>query len=313
VLNQRSLASVANEVDAAVAHERASERVHLLLACTRLTLTMTNDAPASPATDRFASLHLASLEDQPIRAPSHAEQARTLAARLSNGTLGTLCRDPRGYPYGSSVTVAFDAGRPVLLMSELDEHTKHLHHDPRASLLVADSCVDDPLANARMTMLGECWPAPDTKAAAKVFLARHPEAAYYADFDDFAYWRVELSAIRFVGGYGGMSWVSASDYFAAQPDPLGPHAVGIIKRMNEDHRAALPLYCRAFSSGSRVSEATMTGIDRYGFEVTAKTPDGPRPLRFAFAEPIHTPTQARRALAELLHRARTKLGTHTGA
>jgi putative heme iron utilization protein len=211
------------------------------------------------------------------------------------------------------VTVAFDDGHPVFLMSELAEHTKHLHADPRASLLVAESCVDDPLANARMTLLGECWPAADRKAAAKVFLARHPEAARYAHFEDFAYWRLELSAIRYTGGYGRMSWVSATDYFAAQPDPLGPHAVRIIERMNAEHRAALPLYCRAFSKSTKVSEATMTGIDRYGFEVTAKTPEGPRPIRFGFKEPIHTPTQARRALVEKLYEARTKLGTNTGA
>lgn len=274
---------------------------------------MNHDAPASRATDRFASFHLASVHERRIATPSHAEQARTLAAQLTSGTLSTICQVPPGYPHGAFVTVAFDAGHPVFLISELAEHTQHLRCDPRASLLVARSCVDDPLANARMTLIGECRPVTDKLAAATLFLQRHPEAVYDAGFEDFTYFRLQVQAVHYIGGYGDNSWVSAREYLAAQPDPLGPHAVGIMRRMNEDHRSALPLYCRAFSSRTQVSDATMTGLDRYGFEVTARTSDGPQPLRFAFAEPIDTPTQVRRALVEMLHEARTKLGTNTGA
>lgn len=274
---------------------------------------MTNDAPASPAADRFASLHLAPLHAQPSSSPSHAEQARTLAARLRNGTLCTICPVPLGWPYGSLVTVAFDDGHPVILISELAEHTKHLRHDSRASLLVAERCVDDPLANARMTLLGDCRPAVDRESAARVFLEQHPEAARYADFEDFAYWRLEVSAVRYIGGCGQMSWVSGSDYLAARPDPLGPYAAGLIRHMNEYYRGVLPLYCRALGRATDVSEATMTGIDRYGFEMSAKTPEGPRPIRLGFAEPIHTPTHARRVLVAMLHEARARLGTNAGA
>jgi putative heme iron utilization protein len=83
--------------------------------------------------------------------------------------------------------------------------------------------------------------------------------------------------------------------------------------MNDGNRDALLLYCRALARNGDVSEATMTAIDRLGFEMTAKTPDGPRSIRLAFAEPIMTPTQARRVLATMLHEARTKLGTYAGA
>ena len=101
-----------------------------------------------------------------------------------------------------------------------------------------------------------------------------------------------------------------SDWLAAEPDPLAPHAARIIAHRNQDHRDALPLYCRAFSKGTAVSEATMTGIDRYGFEMSATTPEGPRPIRLGFADLIITPTQARQALVAMLHEARVKLGTN---
>ncbi len=52
----------------------------------------------------------------------------------------------------------------------------------------------------------------------------------------------------------------------------------------------------------------MTGIDRYGFEMSAVTPDGPRPIRVAFAEQISSRGEARTALVAMLGDARAKLG-----
>jgi len=96
------------------------------------------------------------LYDIEIPTPTHAERARTLVSRIPTGTLCTIALEPEGYPYGSFVTVAFDAGNPVFLISGLAEHTKNLERDPRASLLVAESVADDPLANGRVTLLGPC-------------------------------------------------------------------------------------------------------------------------------------------------------------
>jgi putative heme iron utilization protein len=105
-----------------------------------------------------------------------------------------------------------------------------------------------------------------------------------------------------------MSWVGVADWLTAQPDPMAPFAEGIVAHMNEDHAEALPLYCRAFSRATDFTTVTMTGIDRYGFEMSAVTPDGPRPIRVAFAEQISTEGEARAALVAMLGNARAKLG-----
>src|SRR5438477_12365362 len=86
------------------------------------------------------------LYDVNIPTPTHAERARTLVAQISTGTLCTLAHEPEGYPYGSFVTVAFDNGHPVSLISGLAEHTKNLERDPRASLIVASGGAAAPLA-----------------------------------------------------------------------------------------------------------------------------------------------------------------------
>lgn len=228
---------------------------------------------------------------------------------MSTGTLCTLALEPAGYPYGSFVTVAFDNGNPIFLISALAEHTKNLERDPRASLLVAEGGAADPLANGRVTVLGPCMRIEGEGGSARAaFLAAHPGSAYYADFRDFAFWKLHVESVRYIGGYGRMSWIDKADWQAAEPDPLGPSAAGIIAHMNADHADAMVLYGKAFSKATDIAAASMTGIDRYGFEMSATTKEGPRPVRLAFANPVGTPEEARAALISMLQDARSKLG-----
>jgi heme iron utilization protein len=264
---------------------------------------MSDDAHARPRRDAPEPLY-----DVNIPTPTHAERARTLVARISTGTLCTLALEPEGYPYGSFVTVAFDSGHPIFLISGLAEHTRNLEQDPRASLLVAESGAADPLANGRVTMLGPCTPVEgDGSSARAAFLAAHPNSSYYADFRDFAFWRLQVDHVRYIGGYGRMSWISKTDWLAAEPDPLGPSADGIIAHMNADHADAMVLYCKAFSKATAITAARMTGVDRYGFEMSAMTPMGPRPVRVAFEKPVSTSEEVRAALIAMVNDARSKL------
>ena len=73
---------------------------------------MSEDAHAPPTRHAPELLY-----DASIPTPTHAERARTLVAQISTGTLCTLALEPEGYPYGSFVTVAFDNGNPIFLIS----------------------------------------------------------------------------------------------------------------------------------------------------------------------------------------------------
>ena len=207
---------------------------------------MREDAHARPSGDAAEPLY-----DPNVPTPTHAERARTLVARISTGTLCTLALEPEGYPYGSFVTVAFDDGDPVFLISALAEHTKNLERDPRASLLVAEGGSADPLANGRVTMLGPCTRVKgDGGSARAAFFGAHPNSTYYADFRDFAFWKLHVDHVRYIGGYGRMSWISEAEWQSAEPDPLGPSAAAMIAHMNADHADAMVLYCKAFSKAT---------------------------------------------------------------
>ncbi len=152
--------------------------------------------------------------------PSHAQRCRALLAEARTAALSTLAREPAGFPFGSLVTLAVDPrGRPLLLLSDLAEHTGNLRACADVSVLVLAADAAEPLAAERVTLLGRCARVPDEEAPAALatFLAQQPSAEAYARFADFALYRVEPVALRYVGGFGRMSWVGAEDYGRAAP------------------------------------------------------------------------------------------------
>jgi len=270
---------------------------------------MSNDAHMRPRGDDEEPLY-----DPGVPTPTHGERARTLAASIATGTLCTIAKEPAGTPYGSLVTFAMAGASPVFFISELAEHTKNLRADPRASLMVAEAGDGDPLARGRVTLLGRgrVLDGAEREGARSAYLASHPNAAYYADYSDFAFWRLEVESVRYIGGYGRMSWVDLDDWRRGEPDPIAPHAAAIVAHMNADHEDAMVSYCRALTRATDTTAATMTGVDRYGFEMSARTGRGPRPIRLAFSTPIATPEDARREMVALVRRAREVLATASG-
>ncbi len=242
--------------------------------------------------------------------PSHAERCRTLVSAASRGALSTLAADPAGYPYGSVASYGLDdRGNPLFFVSLMAEHTQNAIRDPRASLLVTEPVPDgaDPLASGRVTLMGLLSPiADDDRAVARDrYLAANPTSAYYIDFGDFTFYRLDVESIRYVGGYGRMSWVDAAMYADAEPDPLaGATAAGIIEHMNADHAEAHVLFCRYLLDRPDTTAASLSAVDRYGFEMIAVSPAGRAAVRLGFPDECITGEQVRQAMVALVVQAR---------
>lgn len=151
---------------------------------------------------------------------SHARSCREACERARTAALGTLARDIPEHPFVTLVSVAFDGqGRAVLLLSRLAEHTANLEACDRASLLVNEEggSEPDPLASGRVTLVGACVRVPDAdvEACRRTYLTKHPEATTYVGFADFGFFRLAPEHVRYVGGFGRMSWVAAADYASA--------------------------------------------------------------------------------------------------
>ncbi|MCU1349112.1 MAG: pyridoxamine 5'-phosphate oxidase-related FMN-binding protein [Acidobacteria bacterium] len=238
--------------------------------------------------------------------PAHSERVRTLLESEPVGTLATQSVRHPGWPFASVMPFALtpDAS-PLFLISGMAIHTQNLLADPRASLLVMQSGGDaDPLGSPRTTLLGNVSRIEDPPQALRdAYLARHPSARYWIDFSDFSFYRLDVTDVYFVGGFGVMGWVAADDYHSAEPDPLTAFAAGILEHMNGDHADALRQITRHVT-GLPADEAAMVAIDRLGFVVRARTAEGMKGARIAFPEPVLTRDDARRVLVAMTREAR---------
>ena len=158
-----------------------------------------------------------------------------------------------------------------------------------------------------VTLLGNLLPVrkPELAEARKLYLERHAKSRYWVDFEDSSFYRMDVVDVYYVGAFGVMGWVSASDYDRSQPDPLADSMTEIIQHMNTDHKDALIMIARTFAHID-ATEATMTAVDRLGFHVRLKTAYRMRGTRIAFSREVSNPAETRQMLVEMVQQAHSQ-------
>lgn len=244
---------------------------------------------------------MATAESAPTETGDMARNIRDLVRGLDRATLATALPAQGGnWPYASLVIVALDHDlSPILLISELAEHTRALKSDDRVSLLFDGTAgLAQPLTGPRVTLLGRAA-ASDDERVRRRFLARHPDAALYAGFRDFRFYRVAVERAHIVAGFGRIAWVEGPALGAGSPDALVEAEADIVEHMNGDHADAVALYAAKLlnlpGEGWR-----MTGIDSEGIDLRA----GGSVARLALPGPVANAEQARMALVSLVKQAR---------
>jgi putative heme iron utilization protein len=150
-----------------------------------------------------------------------AEDRVALKALVEGRRQAALGTVDGGAPFVSMVLYALERrpGRPpapLIHVSRLSAHTRHLHADPRASLLIAlpDVGEGDPQALARVTIQCLAQPvtpdAPDYAEARAAYLGRLPQQEYLFSFPDFTLFRLEPQEARYVGGFARALSLSAA-------------------------------------------------------------------------------------------------------
>jgi putative heme iron utilization protein len=236
--------------------------------------------------------------------PDNAFDARLAAKKLlregRSGALATLM--PRsGDPYCSLVNVATAIdGAPLFLLSNLALHTKNILADARVSLMLDERKDGDPLEGARVMLMGSC--AKTDPAVAGAYLRRHLEAEMFANFGDFAFYRMEVGRAHLVAGFGRIVDVGPKDLLADMSDAqaLVESETGAIAHMNEDHADACRLFATKLLGGSD-GDWRCVGIDPEGLELQ----QGRTALRLPFPQRVTGPGPLRAVLKELADQARS--------
>lgn len=229
-------------------------------------------------------------------------QAKTFLRTARHGALATL--DPEtGIPMASRVSLATDSsGAPVFLISRLSGHFAALEAEPRASLLIGEPGKGDPLAHPRITVFGRALRVggPSRDRVRTRFLARHPKAELYADFADFAFWRLDLEGASLNGGFGKAYALTRDDLLSPTDDTFDNMAADAVVHMNEDHRDALSLYAERYADRAP-GKWRLATMDLEGLDLTC----GDDVARVWFDPPLVSADELRPRLVALAKRART--------
>ena len=230
--------------------------------------------------------------------------ARGLVATARHGALAVIDRET-GFPGASRVALATDMdGTPIILVSSLSGHTRPMLDEPRTSLMVGEVGKGDPLAHPRITLFTRARRIErDTEEGRRVrrrYLARQPKASLYADFGDFAFFRLEIERASLNGGFGKAYELTAADLaMTGDIDGMAEMEEGAVSHMNEDHREAIGLYARAFGKADAGSWRLAT-LDPEGMDLV----NGDRVCRVWFPEPLETAADLRKMLVRMASEAR---------
>lgn len=231
-------------------------------------------------------------------------EAKDLLRSVRAGALASLSM-PEGAPFASLVNVATAPdGSPILLLSRLAAHTRHVEADPRMSLLLARGGSGDPLAHPRLTLIGAARRVvePSMREGVRTrFLAKHPKSALYADFPDFSFWFVDIARVHLNGGFArAAAFDGASIRTRVEgAEPLIAAEVPVLAHLNQEHGEALALYATILA-GKPAGAWRASGLDPEGLDLACED----ETARIAFPQRVEEPGALRRVLKSLAEDAR---------
>jgi heme iron utilization protein len=226
--------------------------------------------------------------------------AKKLLREARSGALATLMPGS-GDPYCSLVNVASAPdGSPLLLLSRLAVHTRNLLADPRISLMLDERKEGDPLEGARVMLMGTAVATDDANDRRR-YLARHPEAAGFAGFADFGFYRMALGTAHLVAGFGRIVDLKSPDVLIAVDDAaaLIEAEAEIVEHLDGEHAETLRLYATKLL-GAPDGPWRCAGCDPEGLELQC----GRSALRLPFRRRVASPGAVRQMLKELAEQSR---------
>lgn len=229
-------------------------------------------------------------------------EAKRLLRRTRVAMLATQA-SPDAHPFASLVNVASASdASPILLLSKLAAHTRHLDADPRMSLLFYSAINrpngGDPLTHARLTIVGKAERVSDAVERTQLrwrFLARHPKSSLYVDFADFAFFRVTIEAAHLNGGFGRAANFAAERVITPlnDADELVMHEENLISDIAaQDPQIANKLAAVQQCGGK---DWRLVGVDPEGVDIGNEE----EIARLAFDARITTADEARAAILAL--------------
>lgn len=229
-----------------------------------------------------------------IRTSRHAY----LASRFEPGSGDPDVEFEATVPFSSLVAVGFDVdGTPLMMLSKLALHRRNIEQTPAASLLFDGTPgMADRLAGPRITVVGRVERCSSERAKQR-FVAQNPAAEIYADFADFAMFKLSVASAHFVAGFGAIRWIPAEHLL--MPTDMALAIAQAVPALLETARDRFgPALLRHLGLGA-AAEPRIAAIDATGIDVTYLDGETPVSRYLPFEAPATDADGLQRAIETL--------------
>ncbi len=194
------------------------------------------------------------------------------------------------FSYSTFTLAAFDYDlSPILLLSDLSEHTKNIKEKNSASLMLCEerklykffpkfdnkfSSYEDPMSRPRVTLIGKLKKTINLNDR-KRFISRHPASNLYANFKDMNFYKMDIKSAHLIGGFAQVKWFTRNEILCKNISNFQDSEENIINHMNSSHKTSIKMYINylmknEISSAQRKGDWNITGIDPDGFDLRKK-------------------------------------------
>jgi putative heme iron utilization protein len=183
-----------------------------------------------------------------------------------SGLLSTHSLKFPGYPFGSLLPICRDPkGNPLLLISDLAQHTRNLDNNPLCSLTFNEPGDGDVQQLARLTCLASAE-AVTSASASERFFRYFPSSRRYHKELNFNFYRLTIQHYYFIGGFGAARWFDGS-----RIQPPCPYSTAdeseILYQMNAHDHHLLQRYLEKQGAAQEFAKPEAVGADPQGVDI----------------------------------------------
>ena len=196
--------------------------------------------------------------------------AINLMRNCREGVLSTVSKKYEGYPFGSFVTFISGADRSIIFYaSDIAQHTINLKNNSKACITLFNLSEGDKQDSARLSLIGDVKKIDkDVEEISRQFIEFFPESSQYSNMHDFNFYKLNISQVRWIGGFGKIAWLSSTNWNPIRPKWLKKEH-SMIEHMNEDHSNSIVSALNA-KLGIKDKHARMLRLTMDGYYVSSK-------------------------------------------
>ena len=196
--------------------------------------------------------------------------AINLMRNCREGVLSTVSKKYEGYPFGSFVTFISGADSSIIFnASDIAQHTINLKSNSKACITLLNLSEGDKQDSARLSLMGDVKKIDkDVEEISSQFIEFFPESSQYSKMHDFNFYSLNISQVRWIGGFGKIAWLSSTNWNPIRPKWLKQEK-SMIEHMNEDHSNSIVSALNA-KLGIKDKHAKMLRLTMDGYYVSSK-------------------------------------------